>query len=43
MNSLKFDSELKDAIKPEMSALDIDKLGGKLIISYDCISLFLKL
>jgi len=40
---LKFYSELKDTIRPEMSALDIGKLGEKLIISYDCISLFLKL
>ena len=37
----KVHDELKDAIRPGMSTLDIDKLGEKLIRSYGCIPSFL--
>ena len=37
----KVHEELKDAIRPGMSTLDIDKLGEKLIRSYGCIPSFL--
>lgn len=37
----KVHEELKDAIKPGMSTLDIDKLGEKIIRGYGCIPSFL--